>query len=173
MNKIFYIVVSLSLLVCTGCGASYYLPFEEELTRIENLPYEKEVMDCKHKAVMYHDYLKENGVVSRVVSGKVEGYRTSHAWVEVYKDKWYMVDPTWKSPLWETGGWVVNPDGDGFEVDQYPERVVLCTYNPGVRVEDIKNGSCEGEVFDVAGYFGDKHRRRKEFTAVFAQELLP
>ncbi len=173
MKKIFQIVLPFLYLLLTGCSASYYLPYEEELTRIENLVYKEDVMDCKHKAVMYHDYLKENKVVSRVVSGKVEGYQTSHAWVEVYKDKWYMVDPTWKDPLWENEGWAINPDGDGFEVDQYPERLVLCTYNSSVTVEDIKKGSCEGEEFDVVGYFNNKHLREKEFSAIIANTLRP
>ncbi len=81
MKKTFKIILPLCLLVLAGCGTSYYLPYEEKLTQIENLPYEKDVLDCKHKAVMYHNYLKIHGVVSRVVSGKVEGYDTSHAWV--------------------------------------------------------------------------------------------
>ena len=117
------------LFLATGC-ATTYIPEPTNLRRIESIPYVPDKMDCKHKSVMRHNYLKSRGVESRVVEGAVNG-GGRHAWTEVKKDdKWFMNDPT-------------HYGSDGWEVSEYPERKVFYIYGNDVTVEDIRNKKYE------------------------------
>ena len=91
--RITMVVISFITLL-TGCAVSY-IPEYSKLKEIERIDYKKNVMDCKHKSVMYHNHLKLRGVESKVVSGIIKGHKTPHVWVEVGKDgKQFLIDPT-------------------------------------------------------------------------------
>ena len=52
--------------------------------------------DCEDLAIMFHWYLKEQGIESMVVVGKVNSSDTLHAWVEIplVGESKLLVDPT-------------------------------------------------------------------------------
>ena len=136
MRKLLLAGIILALSSC----ATIYIPHKEELRRIENLPYEKGVFDCKHKAVMYADYVTEKGLKARVISGEVGvGFnKSNHAWVEVKNpkdNKWYIIDPTDNSEDAE----------EGFDTSQYFSKTPRYIYGDGVSVEDIIKHKNVGE----------------------------
>ena len=78
------------------CAPLYYLPYHDE---IEKMPVKNKEFDCVDKSTLYHKFLKERGIESKIVSGNVKGLPsgTIHAWVEIYNseyNEWYIVDPT-------------------------------------------------------------------------------
>ena len=127
-RKIFFVLAVVFFSFLTGCATSY-IPECSKLREIEKIPYKKNMMDCKHKSVMYHNHLKSKGIKSRVVEGIV---KTRHAWVEVEKDgKRFMIDPT------------TRHGDDGWEVNEYTERKIFYVYNDDVTVNDIRNKKYE------------------------------
>jgi len=132
-----------ALISLVGCAISY-IPERKILREIEKSPYHSKKMNCCDKAIKYHKYLKSKGYISQVVSGKVEGIKENHAWVEVFNPntgKNVMIDPTWIGS---------EQDKEGYEVARYsktelfngcyPKRSKWFEYYDDVTKEDMANG---------------------------------
>ena len=116
-----------------------YVPYPEEVKRIENLKYKLWIFDCKNKSIRYHTFLRKKGIISRVVSGKITGMSIGHAWVEVYNnktEKWHMIDPTFRK------------NKDGLEVKEYfKRRHIFYIYPTNISEKDIsKDGRYIKEI---------------------------
>lgn len=103
-----------------------FIPERNEFMRIRHLPYDKERMNCIHKAILYSDYLSEKGWKNWVVVGKLAGYSTEHCWVIVLDEKGIrrLCDPT-------VG--VVTPSG--CSEDSYNEYKPRAYFDSGVDVK--------------------------------------
>ena len=83
----------------SACAPLHYLPYYDEIKRMEKMPVKNKEFDCVDKSMLYHKFLEGRGIESKIVSGNVKGLPpgTTHAWVEVYNseyNEWYIVDPT-------------------------------------------------------------------------------
>lgn len=128
-------IVLLNLFVLTLCLPAVFIPEIKKLREIESVPYNRLVMDCVVKSVVYHKYLKSKNYISRVVCGYIKvGFTEGiHAWNEVYNPKtktWIMIDVT---------GPGSKIDNEGLETKYYKkERMVWYIFNDDVMVKDIR-----------------------------------
>lgn len=88
-------VVAIVLIVVFASQCDHpEIPLRSELDRIRALPYDKETMNCQHKAGLYATALKKAGYRRWIAIGTIHGL--GHAWV-VFLDargKRRLVDPT-------------------------------------------------------------------------------
>jgi hypothetical protein len=138
LTKLVTIGLISALTSCASISSIYapmYIPHEKELRRIEDLLYIEGKFNCVDKAVIYADYVNENGGNAKVVSGHdPKGKKgLNHAWVEVQNPedgKWYIIDPTNKS-------WKKDRE-EGFDTSHYFYKEPLYIYEKGVTPEEIR-----------------------------------
>ena len=113
MKKLITLLLGIAL---SSCATNQYIPLENKLRQIENIPYNRKHMNCTHKTHQYRTLLEEKGIKSRLVLGYVGKSNTLHMWLEAYNKEnktWHMIDATDKT-TW-----------DGFEPKEYGNREIL------------------------------------------------
>ena len=87
-------LLAIGLLALVGCST---LPKEDAFNQIRDMPYHIDNFNCRDKAQLYLDTIKEDVRDIKIAAGTVEEIEGYHAWVEYrrhFLEPWRLADPT-------------------------------------------------------------------------------